>query len=250
MGRGVEMDGCGKCVRFLMFAINFGIWVGSLALLVLGVWTIVDRPYLEQLLGSDMYITSAYILIASGCVIFFVSFLGCFGALKEIKCMLLTYFIFVLLLFICLLIGGALGYVFRDKASMTINNAMIATMKQYDENEENSPIKDAWDETQQAMKCCGINDYEDWSKNNNGYGKRSDKAQVPRSCCKHNKTTENLINCTEEPTEENAYIYGCKHKAVTFVQGHAVIIGGVGISVALVMLLGLVLSSLLFKLIT
>ncbi|CAL4122805.1 unnamed protein product [Meganyctiphanes norvegica] len=249
MGRGVEMDGCGKCVRFLMFAINFAIWVGSLALLVLGVWTIVDRPYLEQLLGSDMYITSAYILIATGCIIFFVTFLGCFGALKEIKCMLLTYFILVLLLFICLLIGGALGYVFSDKATMTINNSMIATMKQYKEDKP-SPIKDAWDETQQAMKCCGINDYGDWSKNNNGYGNKAGKPKVPWSCCKYDQETESPIDCTAAPTDENAYISGCKMKAANFVKGHALIIGGVGIAVALVMLLGLVLSSLLFKMIT
>lgn len=64
--------------------------VASIAILVLGIWTVVDRPYLEQLLGSEMYITAAYILIATGCVIFFVSFLGCFGALREVKCMLLT----------------------------------------------------------------------------------------------------------------------------------------------------------------
>lgn len=64
--------------------------VASIAILVLGIWTVVDRPYLEQLLGSEMYLTAAYILIATGCVIFFVSFLGCFGAMREVKCMLLT----------------------------------------------------------------------------------------------------------------------------------------------------------------
>lgn len=248
MGRGVEMDGCGKCVRFLMFAINFAIWVGSLALLVLGVWTIVDRPYLEELLGSDMYITSAYILIASGCIIFFVTFLGCFGALKEIKCMLLTYFILTLLLFVCLLIGGTLGYVFRDKAQSNIKNAMIATMTQYDEDTP-SPIREAWDETQQAMECCGINDYKDWRLMNNGFGEGNGKVQVPNSCCKYDDEGQKM-NCTTLPTVENSFMKGCLVKSSTFVEGHAVIIGGVGIAVALIMLLGLVLSCLLFKMIT
>lgn len=45
---------------------------------------------MERLLGTDLYVSSAAILIATGCVVTFVSFLGCLGAFKEIKCMLLT----------------------------------------------------------------------------------------------------------------------------------------------------------------
>lgn len=63
--------------------------IGSILLLVLGIWTVADRPYLEELLGTQVYAAAAYIIIAVGVVAFFVSFLGCFGALKEIKCMLL-----------------------------------------------------------------------------------------------------------------------------------------------------------------
>lgn len=63
--------------------------MGSILLLVMGVYTVVDKPYLETLLGTQVYATAAYIIIGVGVVAFFVSFLGCFGALKEIKCMLL-----------------------------------------------------------------------------------------------------------------------------------------------------------------
>lgn len=78
--------------------------VSSIAILVLGIWTVVDRPYLERLLGNEMYMTAAYILIATGCIIFFISFLGCFGALKEIKCMLLT-----------VSVHGSLSLILREK---------------------------------------------------------------------------------------------------------------------------------------
>ncbi|KAK7086138.1 hypothetical protein SK128_017204 [Halocaridina rubra] len=246
MGRGVEMDGCGRCVRFLMFAINFIIWVGSIVILVLGIWTVVDRPYLEKLLGNDMYMTAAYILIATGCLIFFVSFLGCFGALKEIKCMLLTYFIIVLLLFIILLIGGILGYVFKDKASTTVRNAMTSAMKEYSPNSGNSVTK-AWDETQIAMKCCGITEpVQEWVKNNNHFDNNGNK--VPKSCCKKSESGE-FLECQRNPTEANTYLEGCFAKATDFVKNQAKIIGGVGIAVAIIMLLGLVFSIALFKMI-
>lgn len=243
MGRGVEMDGCGKCVRFLMFAINFIIWVASIVILVLGIWTVVDRPYLEKLLGNDMYMTAAYILIATGCLIFFVSFLGCFGALKEIKCMLLTYFIIVLLLFIILLIGGILGYVFKDKAGTTVRIAMTSAMKEYSPN-SGSPVTKAWDETQIAMKCCGIDDPKhEWGTNNINFDTNK---VVPMSCCKKSESGE-LLNCQKNPTESNAHLDGCFSKATDFVMSQAVLVGGVGISVAVIMLLGLILSIVLFK---
>ena len=45
---------------------------------------------MEQLLGTNLYMSAAYILIATGVVVILISFLGCLGAVKEIKCMLLT----------------------------------------------------------------------------------------------------------------------------------------------------------------
>ena len=63
--------------------------MGSIAILVFGIWAAVDRPYLEQVLGESIYMSAAYILIGVGILAFIISFLGCFGALKEIKCMLL-----------------------------------------------------------------------------------------------------------------------------------------------------------------
>ena len=36
---------------------------------------------------------------------------------QESKCMLLTYFVLLFLLFVILLVGGILGYVFRQQVS-------------------------------------------------------------------------------------------------------------------------------------
>lgn len=58
--------------------------------MAVGIWTCVDHAYMEQLLGTNLYMSAAYILIATGVVVILISFLGCFGAVKEIKCMLLT----------------------------------------------------------------------------------------------------------------------------------------------------------------
>ena len=62
--------------------------------MAVGIWTCVDHAYMEQLLGTNLYMSAAYILIATGVVVILISFLGCLGAVKEIKCMLLTVSVF------------------------------------------------------------------------------------------------------------------------------------------------------------
>ena len=58
--------------------------------MAVGIWTCVDHASMERLLGTNLYMSAAYILIATGIVVVLVSFFGCLGAVKEIKCMLLT----------------------------------------------------------------------------------------------------------------------------------------------------------------
>uniref|UniRef100_A0A674CAE8 Tetraspanin-8-like n=1 Tax=Salmo trutta TaxID=8032 RepID=A0A674CAE8_SALTR len=55
------------------------------------------------------------LLIAAGVIIMVLGFLGCCGAIKENRCMLILFFIGLLLIFILLLIAGILGAVGEKK---------------------------------------------------------------------------------------------------------------------------------------
>ena len=58
----------------------------------IGVWTLVDRSFMERLLGSNLYVTSASLLIAAGIIVAFISFLGSLGAYKGIyDCIKIIY---------------------------------------------------------------------------------------------------------------------------------------------------------------
>ena len=87
--------------------------LGGFLVLGVGIWTILDKAYIEQLLRNGLFVSSAYIMVAAGCMILLISSMGCVGAVKELKCLLLTYFISLFLMFVVLLVGGVLGYVFR-----------------------------------------------------------------------------------------------------------------------------------------
>ena len=83
--------------------------------LSVGVWTMVDKSFIDTLLRNDLYMSAAYVLVISGIITTLLSGFGCFGAIKKVKCLLLTYFALVFCIFLILLVAGCLGYVFRKQ---------------------------------------------------------------------------------------------------------------------------------------
>lgn len=57
---------------------------------MLGVITLSDRNFLSELTGSNLLTGACYALVISSAIVCLLALFGCFGAAKEIKCMLLT----------------------------------------------------------------------------------------------------------------------------------------------------------------
>ena len=75
---------------------------------------------------------------------------------KQIKCLLLTYTVFMFLLFVVMAVGGVLAYIFREQVENTIKAEMIADIRNYDPGEPDNSVTRAWDETQSQLECCGL----------------------------------------------------------------------------------------------
>ncbi|XP_064480066.1 CD151 antigen-like isoform X2 [Ornithodoros turicata] len=239
------LEGCGKVVKYALFVANFIIMVGGVAVFAVGIWTLADRSFMERLLGTDLYVSSASILIATGVVVTIISFLGCLGAFKEIKCMLLTFFIILFMIFITMLVGGILGYVFRNEVDDRMYQEMIMSIPMY---KNDSVVTDAWDAVQQHFECCGVRTerYEPfrvWSLKNSHFNSNH---QVPESCC---RKKEWLHACLKQPTSRDTYMDSCHEKVRDFVKGHAVIVGGMGIGISCLLVVGMVLSCAMFLMI-
>ncbi|RZC33326.1 CD151 antigen, partial [Asbolus verrucosus] len=219
---GRRMDGCGNFMKYGLFIINIIILLGGLIVAGLGLWTVIDKSFANELLGTNLYSGAAYVLVITGLAVSIISCFGCFGAIKEVRCMLVTYFIALFLIFVTMLIGGILGYVFREKAETTLQNAMFGSIKSYGNYR---PVTEAWDETQTRLMCCGVNDYRDW------------KDQIPDSCCKlvlGRRQRCNLL--VENHNAFTLYMRGCLEVTKEYVKEHAVIIGSAGVVVACLML--------------
>ena len=99
MGAG-NLDGCGKCVKWSLVAINAFVMVmsqlcatnsifnssflqlGGIAIIGVGSWTLADKAFMEVLLRNNLYLSAAYIMIGCGCLAIILSVLGCVGATK------------------------------------------------------------------------------------------------------------------------------------------------------------------------
>uniref|UniRef100_A0A8B9RU27 Tetraspanin 8 n=1 Tax=Accipiter nisus TaxID=211598 RepID=A0A8B9RU27_9AVES len=102
------MAGVSSCMKYSMFIFNFLFWVSKLVFKLL----LIFFPLSFQELNIDSSLFAGVdLLIAVGSIIMVLGFLGCCGAIKESRCMLLLFFIGLLLILILQVTGGILGAV-------------------------------------------------------------------------------------------------------------------------------------------
>ncbi|KAJ8363407.1 hypothetical protein SKAU_G00122380 [Synaphobranchus kaupii] len=112
-----------------MFLFNGIIFVAGAAVLGVGVWVKVDGGSLLAVIGNiedapaelSQLLNVGYLLIAVGAVLLIMGFLGCCGAVKESRCMLLLFFVIVLVVFIAEVAGAIVVLVFQPLAEDLIN---------------------------------------------------------------------------------------------------------------------------------
>lgn len=105
---------------------------------------------MERLLGINLYVASAVILIITGTIVCVIALLGSLGAYKEVKCMLKTYFMILLALSAIISTIGALGFVFRSELDDRLQRELQNSMKLYGND---SRITEAWDSLQSNVSA-------------------------------------------------------------------------------------------------
>ncbi|KAI2563832.1 tetraspanin 9, partial [Homo sapiens] len=105
-------------------------------------------------------------------------FLGCLGAIKENKCLLLSFFIVLLVILLAELILLILFFVYMDKVNENAKKDLKEGLLLY-HTENNVGLKNAWNIIQAEMRCCGVTDYTDW------YPVLGENT-VPDRCCMEN----------------------------------------------------------------
>ncbi|KAM6216424.1 tetraspanin-8 [Rhynchocyon petersi] len=112
------MTGVSGCLKYSMFIFNFFFWLCGILFLGIAIWVRVSPDSNEFINQGDFHTHSqgpANLLIAVGAIIMVLGFLGCCGAIKESRCLLILFFIGLLLILLLQLAAGALGVALKPE---------------------------------------------------------------------------------------------------------------------------------------
>uniref|UniRef100_A0A8C2YFT8 CD81 molecule n=1 Tax=Coturnix japonica TaxID=93934 RepID=A0A8C2YFT8_COTJA len=157
------VEGCTKCIKYLLFVFNFIFWLAGGIILGVALWLRHDSQttnilYLQ--LGDkqapNTFYVGIYILIAVGAVMMFVGFLGCYGAIQESQCLLGTFFTCLVILFACEVAAGIWGFVNKDQIAKDVKQFYDQAFQQALMADSDSSNGKAVVRTfHETLDCCG-----------------------------------------------------------------------------------------------
>uniref|UniRef100_A0A8C6LHS7 Tetraspanin n=1 Tax=Nothobranchius furzeri TaxID=105023 RepID=A0A8C6LHS7_NOTFU len=157
-------NGCLKASKYFLFLFNLIFFLFGTALTGFGLWLLLDNQSFIVVLNDSTDVKIAcYILIGVGAFSMFIGFLGCVGAIYEIRCLLGLYFTCLLLILLAQIAAGALIYFQKSVLHDGMTKMVTKVLDNYPGN--NSKTEQAWDFIQKNMECCGWNGRQDWYGN-------------------------------------------------------------------------------------
>ncbi|KAM4722181.1 tetraspanin-18 [Rhinophrynus dorsalis] len=171
-----------SCIKYLMFIFNFFIFLGGAFLLGLGVWVLVDPTGFREIIAANpLLFMGAYLVLSMGAMLFLLGFLGCCGAIRENKCLLLFFFMFILVIFLAELSAAILAFLFRE--NLTRDFFTKEVKRHYHGSNSSEVFSSTWNSVMITFGCCGVNgpdDFEDAHR----FRSQHPHDMVPEACCR------------------------------------------------------------------
>uniref|UniRef100_UPI00398F8462 leukocyte surface antigen CD53-like n=1 Tax=Pristiophorus japonicus TaxID=55135 RepID=UPI00398F8462 len=216
-------EGCLKSLKYMLFVFNLIFWICGCVIMGLGIYLLAVNNF-GALLSSLPSLSVANILIIVGSITMVLAFLGCMGAIKENKCLLLSFFIVLLLILLTEVTAAIVLFFYENQIDTYIEGDMKLGMKKL-QSENITGIREAWDKIQIQLKCCGVINSTDWGN------------VVPKSCCME----------TPGPCHSPNYFQkGCYGLVRDWFESNFLIIGIAIICVSIIQVLGMSFSMTMY----
>jgi len=256
----MALSGFHAVVKSLLFMINLIFWITGLCITALAVWLLSDPSFYISMAQDELsYKTGLFIFLGIGILLFIIGFLGCCGALRESKVMLVLFFCILLLLMVIEISAAAWTYANINELEEIVKDSVEETIR--NEYGQVSARTVAFDAIQEGLACCGSDGPTDWEVS--AYNNQTEKAlyisasskpyRIPTSCC---NAEAPAVDCTAatlvHPTLSISPVInqsGCKDKLLELLSEYVhlsiivgVVIGiiqGVGLLFALILCCGI-----------
>uniref|UniRef100_A0A3Q3VN81 Tetraspanin n=1 Tax=Mola mola TaxID=94237 RepID=A0A3Q3VN81_MOLML len=154
-------EGCMMALRYGMVFFNLLFWLGGCGILGVGIWLSVTQGNFATLSSSLPSLSAANLLIAVGTIIMVIGCLGCVGAVKESRPLLLTFFILLLLIFFLEILSIMLFFIYQDEIDHYAQRDLKKGLQLFG-TEGNVGLTNAWMIVQTDFRCCGVTNHTDW----------------------------------------------------------------------------------------
>ncbi|XP_068774232.1 tetraspanin-18-like isoform X2 [Struthio camelus] len=159
-----------SCIKYLMFIFNV---------------LVFDIVATKAVLSAG-----AYLLLAVGIALSLLGFLGCFGALRQSRLLLLVFFILVSLVFVTQLVGAVLFLVHWKQIRPEL--FLSELRRNYCGDEDTKVFSTAWNTLMITFSCCGVLGPEDFG-NGSRFLELHPGMPWPQACC----TRDGLLQAGE-----------------------------------------------------
>ncbi|XP_030350126.1 tetraspanin-1 [Strigops habroptila] len=230
--------GCFTFIKVMMVLFNLIIFLAGGTLLGVGIWVTVDGQSFLDIFGTIsssilQIVNVGYFLIVVGAILLVIGFLGCYGAQKESKCLLMMFFTVVLIIFIAEVAVAVVALVYTGVAEALLTAVVTPLLKQkYGVDESFTHI---WNLTMTEVHCCGLSNYTDFNDSvwYNTHG------TYPEPCCNDTQT------CTYAAAAKSN-VTGCFDQILEEIRAHGVVVGGVAAGIAALEIAAMVVAMYLY----
>ncbi|XP_069578524.1 tetraspanin-33 isoform X2 [Brachyistius frenatus] len=221
-----------RAIKYTLFIFCYFFWVVSSVIIAVGSYAKIAK---EKDVVDTLTIDPALLLIVVGSMMFLITFLGCFGALRNATCLLKTFLAILAVVLLLQVAAAVVGHVFTDTVMERTETLMMKAVVRYRDDRD---LENAIDFIQKKFQCCGVQSYEDWT--HNVYFQCEDTnpsleaCGVPFSCCLHlqNQTVLNtMCGYGMQQLEENragrdVFTAGCLEKIVRWAKNNLLLVAG------------------------
>ncbi|NWU41906.1 TSN1 protein, partial [Hylia prasina] len=237
LSSGAKM-GCFTFIKVMMILFNLAIFLSGGTLLGVGIWVRVDGESFLNIFGalssSILHVVNVgYLLIVIGAILLVVGFLGCCGAQKESKCLLMTFFSVVLIIFIAEVAAAVVALVFTGLAETLLTGLVTPLLKE--KYGVPGTFTNIWNITMTKVHCCGLNNYTDF---NNSYFYATHDS-YPLQCCDMQEPCNSTLAAETD-------VEGCFKQILEEIRTNAGVAGGVAAGIAALEIAAMAVSMYLY----
>ncbi|XP_007569413.2 tetraspanin-1 [Poecilia formosa] len=230
-----------RSARQTMPLLHLLLLLSGLSLVAMGTWVTAGGGPFLHLLGPFSnqllrFVNIGLLCIAMGTTLVLLGALGGCAAHWESKCLLLTLFSIVLIIFISETAAGVVALVYSSFAEGILKAWAVPALQ--NDYGSDPTVTGIWNATMAELKCCGFSNYTDFLgselEERNGTG-------LPPSCC-----STNIAPCSPAEAARSP-VQGCFDPILRTLRKHTCAVGGVAAAVGVLEIAAMIVSMYLFS---